>query len=37
MLTFDRTENVKKIYEITDIRGKRVEVTPYTKMGLLPQ
>ena len=37
MLTFDRTENVQKIYEITDIRGMRVEVTPYRKTGLLPQ
>jgi hypothetical protein len=37
MLTFDRTENIKKIYEISDIRGMRVEVTPYRKTGLLPQ
>jgi hypothetical protein len=37
MLTFDRTENIKKIYEITDIRGMRVEVTPYRKPTLLPQ
>ena len=37
MLTFDRTENVKKIYNITAIRGMRVEVTPYRKTGLLPQ
>jgi len=37
MLTFDRTENIKKIYEITDIRGMRVEVTPYRKTTLLPQ
>jgi hypothetical protein len=37
MLTFDRTENIQKIYEITDIRSMRVEVTPYRKMKLLPQ
>jgi len=37
MLTFDRTENIQKIYEITDIRGMRVEVTPYRKTKLLPQ
>lgn len=37
MLTFDRTENIKKVYEITDVRGMRVEVTPYRKTTLLPQ
>jgi hypothetical protein len=37
MLTFDRTENIKIIYEITDIRGMRVEVTPYRKTKLQPQ
>jgi PAX-interacting protein 1 len=37
MLTFDRTENIQKIYEISNIRGMRVEVTPYRKTGLLPQ
>jgi len=37
MLTFDRTENVKKIYDITAIRGMRDEVTLYRKTGLLPQ
>jgi hypothetical protein len=36
MLT-DRTENIPKIYEISNIRGMRVEVTPYRKTGLLPQ
>jgi PAX-interacting protein 1 len=37
MLTFDRTENTQKIYEITDIRGMRVEPTPYRNTKLLPQ
>jgi hypothetical protein len=37
MLTFDRTENIQKIYEITDIRGMGFEVTPYRKTYLLPQ
>ena len=35
MLTFDRTENINKIYEITDIRRMRVEITPYRKSKLL--
>jgi hypothetical protein len=37
MLTFERTENIQKIYEITAIRGMKVEVTPYRKTKLLPQ
>jgi hypothetical protein len=37
MLTFDRTENIQKIYEISNIRGMRVKVIPYRKKGLLPQ
>jgi hypothetical protein len=37
MLTFERTENIKKIYEITAIRGMKVEVTPYRKTKVLPQ
>jgi hypothetical protein len=37
MLTFERTENIQKIYEITAIGGMKVEVTPYRKTKLLPQ
>ena len=37
MLTFERTENIQKIYEISAIRGMKVEVTPYRKTKLLPQ
>jgi hypothetical protein len=37
MLTFDRTENVQKIYEISEIRGMKVEDIPCRKTGLLPQ
>jgi TolA-binding protein len=37
MLTFDRTENIPKMYEITNIGGMRVEITPYRKTKLLPQ
>jgi hypothetical protein len=37
MLTFHRTENIQKLHEITDIRGMKVEVTPYGKTKLLPQ
>ena len=37
MLTFDRSENIKKMYEITDIRGMRVEAIHYRKTKLLPQ
>ena len=37
MLTFDRTENINKIYEVPDIRGMRVENSPYRKTKLLPQ
>ena len=36
MLTFERTENMNKIYEITDIRGMRVEITPYRKTNCCP-
>lgn len=35
-MTFDRTENINKMYEITDIRGMRVEIAPYRKTKLLP-
>ena len=36
MLTFFRSENIPKIYEIIDITGMRVEVTPYRKRNCYP-
>jgi len=36
MLTFDRTEKIDKIYEITDTRGMRVEINTYRKTKILP-
>lgn len=37
MLTFSKDENVKKIYEIRDILGMRVQIEPIKKPQLIPQ
>lgn len=37
MLTFDNSENINKIYEITHIRGMKVDIVPLRKSKLLPQ
>lgn len=37
MLTFDNSENINKIYEITEIMGMKIEIHPLRKSILIPQ
>ena len=37
MPTLGRIENINKMYEITDIRRMRVEITPYRETKPLPR